>query len=317
MYLTFKPLPRCSFTNVDFTGAAVSTMLAYEYFITLDDEVKYFWKRRSLGPSALFYMNRYLNLVLSIYQLIVLNPAYHRSPEVGRLSTSYPVTTADPLTPFSALRAYALSRNMPLSILIFLLSMVPIVMNLVITITTRTSAILADLLLVIITWTRLFKQRKLGLGTSSRKFSLTDVLLRDGTIYFLIMLLLNCLHIAFTVVSIFIVSSLQHLSCISIFVPPLTAILVSRFMIHLQAADRQLRYRGFGTDAQASRIEGDIRVTESLIFDRVIGSLRCELEPEDLMGSKGGGVSESEKRERAAMSTEDVPCDPGDVKACA
>ncbi len=58
-------------------------MLAYEYFITLGDEVKYFWKRRSLGPSALFYMNRYLNLVLSIYQLIVLNPAYHRSPEVS------------------------------------------------------------------------------------------------------------------------------------------------------------------------------------------------------------------------------------------
>ena len=57
-------------------------MLAYEYFITLGDEVKYFWKRRSLGPSVLFYMNRYLNLVLSIYQLIVLNPAYHRSPEV-------------------------------------------------------------------------------------------------------------------------------------------------------------------------------------------------------------------------------------------
>ncbi|KAI1791884.1 hypothetical protein LXA43DRAFT_1094224 [Ganoderma leucocontextum] len=341
------------FTNVDFIGAAVSTMLAYEYFITLGDEVKYFWKRRSLGPSALFYMNRYLNLVLSIYQLIVLNPAYHRSPE-RFMPTLFvlEVLGSFPWGAFSALRAYALSRNMPLSILIFLLSMVPIVMNLVcfkyglggytvpivscvgyngippdlsrkclydiyarviLTITTRTCAILADLLLVIITWTRLFKQRKLGLGTSSRKFSLTDVLLRDGTIYFLIMLLLNCLHIAFTVVSIFIVSSLQHLSCISIFVPPLTAILVSRFMIHLQAADRQLRYRGFGTDAQASRIEGDIRVTESLIFDRVIGSLRCELEPEDLMGSKGGtgSMSESEKHslgERAALSTEDAPC---------
>lgn len=70
---------QCGLTeDVDYTA-----MLAYEYFITLGDEVKYFWKRRSLGPSALFYMNRYLNLILSIYQLIVLNPAYHRSPEVG------------------------------------------------------------------------------------------------------------------------------------------------------------------------------------------------------------------------------------------
>ena len=49
-----------------------------------------------------------------------------------------------------------------------------------VTITARLSVILADLLLLIITWTRLFKQRKLGLRGGSREFTLTDVLLRDG-----------------------------------------------------------------------------------------------------------------------------------------
>ncbi|KAI1791888.1 hypothetical protein LXA43DRAFT_972873 [Ganoderma leucocontextum] len=259
------------FTNVDYIGAAVSTMLAYEYFITIDDEVKYFWKRRSLGPSALFYMNRYLNLVLSIYQLIVLNPAYHRSPER--------------LIPSGLL--YRCVSNTDLGVTRYLSSAVSATTESQwiyheITILARISVILVDLLLVIITWTRLFKQRKLGLRGGPREFTLTDVLLRDGTVYFLIMLLLNCLHIAFTVVSIFIVSSLQHLSSISIFVTPLTAILVSRFMIHLQAADRQSpRHDGFGTDTQASRTDVDTRMT-SVIFESVIGSLRCELEPGDL-----------------------------------
>ena len=49
-----------------------------------------------------------------------------------------------------------------------------------VTVTARLSVILADLLLLIITWSRLFKQRKLGLRGGSREFTLTDVLLRDG-----------------------------------------------------------------------------------------------------------------------------------------
>ncbi|PIL24593.1 hypothetical protein GSI_12477 [Ganoderma sinense ZZ0214-1] len=133
------------------------------------------------------------------------------------------------------------------------------------------------------------------------------------------MLFLNCLHIAFTVVSLFIVSSLQHLSSVSIFVTPLTAILVSRFMIHLQAADRQSPRDGFGTDTQASRTDFDTRAT-SVIFESVIGSLRCELEPGDLMGagSKGGGGSEEYRDalgEGTGSPTEESPRSPGDVKA--
>ena len=59
-------------------------LLVYEYYITLDNEVKYIWRGRyrSFGPLVLFLMNRYSNLLLGVYQLVVLNPAYHRSAEV-------------------------------------------------------------------------------------------------------------------------------------------------------------------------------------------------------------------------------------------
>lgn len=90
-------------------------------------------------------------------------------------------------------------------------------------------------------------------------------------------------------------------------------------MIHLQAADRQSPRDAFGTDTQASRTDVDTRVT-SIIFESVIGSLRCELEPGDLMGSKGGSGSEEYALEEGTGSSteeEESPRSPGDMKAFA
>ena len=69
-------------TRVD--SCCVLALLVYEYYITLNNEVKYIWRGRyrSFGPLVLFLMNRYSNLLLGVYQLVVLNPAYHRSAEV-------------------------------------------------------------------------------------------------------------------------------------------------------------------------------------------------------------------------------------------
>ena len=60
----------------------MQAMLVFEYFITLDDEAKYIWKKRANGPAIIYYMNRYYNLAFCVYQWVVLNPAYHRSAEV-------------------------------------------------------------------------------------------------------------------------------------------------------------------------------------------------------------------------------------------
>lgn len=35
----------------------------YEYFITLGEEAKYFWKRKVTGASAIFFLNRYILLI--------------------------------------------------------------------------------------------------------------------------------------------------------------------------------------------------------------------------------------------------------------
>ena len=43
----------------------------YEYLITIEDEVLYFWKRRFTGATALFFLNRYLRLMFYISEFML------------------------------------------------------------------------------------------------------------------------------------------------------------------------------------------------------------------------------------------------------
>ena len=42
-------------------------MVWYEYLITFDKEVDYFWRRTTNGASILFFASRYLTLVNAVY----------------------------------------------------------------------------------------------------------------------------------------------------------------------------------------------------------------------------------------------------------
>ena len=60
-------------------------MVVYEYMITLGREVQLFWRRKLTGAAALFYLNRYLSLVVNVYGLIenmLLKNAY-RNENLG------------------------------------------------------------------------------------------------------------------------------------------------------------------------------------------------------------------------------------------
>ncbi|TBU37666.1 hypothetical protein BD309DRAFT_875981 [Dichomitus squalens] len=271
------------FKNVDLCGAAVSTMLMFEYLITLDDEAKYIWKKRATGPSILYYMNRYYNLAFCMYQWIVLNPAYRRSAESPiqhkrLLQQGYQLISDRPASNSDS--AVSLFRLLAVSATISSQSLFPEIV-----IVSRLAVIVTDALLLVITWTQLARQGGLRRWGDSKGISLTDVLLRDGTIYFLhitrIMLILNCLHMAFTLVSVLNIKSLQNLSAISIFETPITAILVSRFLINLQASERgALPLNEPGTGTQTSQ-NGELDSGASIVFNRVVGSLQRSLAPQD------------------------------------
>ncbi len=43
-------------------------LFIYEYFITIGEEVKYFWARKWTGASALFFLNRYVPFTLYVME---------------------------------------------------------------------------------------------------------------------------------------------------------------------------------------------------------------------------------------------------------
>lgn len=79
--------------SLGLTGWAV--LFLWDYFITLDREVEYIWKSRFSAASGLFFLNRYLNLLITILELIVQAPFL--TPEV-RLSNIGPRRVLHPPT---------------------------------------------------------------------------------------------------------------------------------------------------------------------------------------------------------------------------
>ncbi|EJF58126.1 hypothetical protein DICSQDRAFT_173220 [Dichomitus squalens LYAD-421 SS1] len=97
----------------------------------------------------------------------------------------------------------------------------------------------------------------------SGKPTFASILLLDGTAYFLMLLILNLLHVAFTVSAVADVSS-GPTSVIGTFEQPFTSLLIGRFLISLQKVQRRLcdstrsiSLGDFASQWQGSRNTGD------------------------------------------------------------
>ena len=63
-------------------------LFLWDYLITLGDEVEYFWGRRLTAANALFLLNRYINLVITIMQFF--STAFFQTAHVSsHLNPSY------------------------------------------------------------------------------------------------------------------------------------------------------------------------------------------------------------------------------------
>ncbi|TBU61803.1 hypothetical protein BD310DRAFT_919909 [Dichomitus squalens] len=100
-------------------------------------------------------------------------------------------------------------------------------------------------------------------------------------IYFLTLLALNSLHLILTELSQLNGPSLQEASFVSLFAELLTAILVSRFLLHLQSA----KHRTVAESAASFTMDStSLPDATSIRFGRVLGSLDQSLSPEDYFG---------------------------------
>ncbi|KAI0657901.1 hypothetical protein C8Q70DRAFT_1055281 [Cubamyces menziesii] len=141
----------------------------------------------------------------------------------------------------------------------------------IVTIASRTCLMVADIIVLVVTWMSTLATLRLTDMALKGKPTFARMLLRDGTIYFSILLVLNTLHLTFTMLSI-TSDALSPVSYFTTFTEPITAVLVSRFLLNLQEVN-QYNHRS----APAS-------LTQSITLDfasRVVGSLGSSLESSD------------------------------------
>ncbi|KAI0685094.1 hypothetical protein BC835DRAFT_1421587 [Cytidiella melzeri] len=280
---------------------ATSALYCYEWMVTLDQEVKYVWAQRWTLSTWIFAVNRYASLVYSILMLAP-TPTFIRSVFL-HLSQYTILLQFIVAASFSGLRVFALSsRNIWLFLVVFFLNMVPFATNMfhyitdpveftddaeclaplgtsakvelgyildaTVAFTTRGSIILADVIVLVVTWVK-------TVGTvreASRiniKVPLSEILLRDGTLFFICLLGIN--------VFILLVNDLPLSEAVGLsifggsFVALTPPIIISRFLLNLRQASNQEPESGTVAQKSTTRFKSDMIVGnmgQSLRFGR-------------------------------------------------
>ncbi|EKM57653.1 uncharacterized protein PHACADRAFT_251412 [Phanerochaete carnosa HHB-10118-sp] len=197
----------------NYTTAATTCLVIYELLITIGDEVNIVWKRPVTARAVLLGSVRWCVLVSIILQLVPYTPKNmtNSCTPIGVLSEILILIGFVQTAIFAALRVYAIwSKSYVWSLPVFVLSMAPFVTNLIgaamskyivivypllgvictseypfserttniFVYTTRGSLILADLIVLVLTWIKTFGNwwRARGIDV---KMPLTVCLLRD------------------------------------------------------------------------------------------------------------------------------------------
>ncbi|TFY63528.1 hypothetical protein EVJ58_g3205 [Rhodofomes roseus] len=196
-------------------AAAALALALYEYILTLSNEVALFWTAKASSASAsalLFFSVRVVLLAIA-----ATNIAGNYVPDAVATLTgckSYNIWDATltmlgygMIAVISAIRVFAVtSRNWPLSLVTLALGLAPVVINICATspsaddsyrvaLASRLCVILSDVSVVAATWLHLFQSAKLSAKKGILTGSLSWYLLRDGTLYFSVILVLNLIDI--------------------------------------------------------------------------------------------------------------------------
>jgi len=186
---------------------------------------------------------------------------------------------------FSALRVYAISgHHLLLAGLTLLLGLAPVVTNMCFDIYhtwfkgprgctliphfsvpdmfkfvayERSSMIASDLVVLSVTWYKAYESRA-NIDWSSARLSV--LLLRDGTVYFMILLILNILQIIAWATKLF--STVAYPAQIA------TSMLISRFLLNLRQ----------GNDASADLPTNQTSIGDMAFASRIVGNIGAELD---------------------------------------
>ncbi|KAI0748200.1 hypothetical protein C8Q80DRAFT_1317665 [Daedaleopsis nitida] len=204
----------------NYADLAAFVLVVFEYVVTFDREVQFAWGRRLSWAKSIFLLNRYLTI---LEYFLVLGPML---PVVN-----FFLPTFSPLFPaFSGLRIYAISGYDPfITVIVCALAMVPVATNAYVA--AYTDIALSELgclsgldsQLSTVTWTHTIRAAQ----PLHLHLSFTSLVLKEGILYFVIVLSLNTIQIVFDLT---VVGSYGF---IIPFLNVMTPILISRFLFDL------------------------------------------------------------------------------------
>ncbi|TBU27635.1 hypothetical protein BD309DRAFT_869914 [Dichomitus squalens] len=271
-------------------------MVVYDWMLSLPREARLFITGTARPLSAwLYFTNRYSSLLNLIFgaamHYVICIPSVLTSDILVYLSIV-------PQAVFNGLRAFALSQSWTLSLIILALSFMPIATGMVkfryhftgtyspffhqygslhqaVILVNRTSTIIADILLVILTWRSLSARTSLRASGIMTEKGLTGVMLRNGMLYFVVLLILNILLlILFENLNTDTISG-----SLTPYVSYLSSILISHFMLDLQ----DIYQRNSGDLLLEDALHTSLSIRPStLSFVRAMGSLATHIDSPDL-----------------------------------
>ncbi|KAJ8455001.1 hypothetical protein ONZ51_g12699 [Trametes cubensis] len=315
---------------------AMICVLCYDYVITFGQEVRCIWMRKKTGATVLYLFIRYVCLVSycilpAVTYILTLN--VERSgfcTLIGRMQVITELIAFIPLGAFSAMRALALSgMNCKLAALVFILACGPFAVNIWLYSENGVHAVTLPVIgctdvsnetayearigeatymapfIGTVLNNRLHYQAGIGMtwrsgGMPGGRPSLVKAMVLHGTLYFVTLLILNVLHLTFTLMSELIAAE-QTASLVQLFTDPLTIIITCRFLLALQSANMELTGENTGAECDTLRFAS-----------LVIGSLGGVVDA----GIDGGAAEEDCLSTPAEVSEGDTPSVGADTGRC-
>ncbi|KAI0689551.1 hypothetical protein BC835DRAFT_1418437 [Cytidiella melzeri] len=252
---------------------SATALFTYEYFITLGAEISEMWLRKWTSATWLYMLNRYVAVASSFLQV----RAKVYKPTCGISDGGFTV--------FSGLRVYALwNRNIQLGLTVLLLALVPMGVNIYndttyilvfvpsllpqpvcgnafgisqslvfrcayLTLVTRLTAMLADILVLVATWMKTWVTYKEGLR-AGLKVPIASLLIRDGTLYFMALLLMNVYQIIGNTSPALALGDSG-----TIYISVLTPMLISRFLLNLRRVSLEVEDEALSTTSRFSALQ--------------------------------------------------------------
>ncbi|KAI0325014.1 hypothetical protein GY45DRAFT_1287996 [Cubamyces sp. BRFM 1775] len=245
----------------DLTQAAMCALVLYVLLITFDREVNLFWNAEFTKTTVLFLLNRYASILKYPVALAGNWPvSLFGCQVISRVAEGAELIPHFVWAVFSALRVHALTAgHWAVTLLVFALSAVDIGANIYVftvyvptvsddiagctvvltmpaklynalLITSRATSMLSDVIVLRIIWYKAFSGWRHA-RAARLNVSLAALLLRDSSIYFLLLLGINVLHLVSTLTSAITIFP-------ALLGEPLITILISRMMLNLRDADQ-------------------------------------------------------------------------------